>query len=143
MALPFVATVIRRFSQSCFYLPLGILFVTQFVLPFISSVSVVFGYSPISGNTALDISFLGGAYGVYVVLGFYLYKVISAISITILGVFFCRDNQLHFINWNVVDFFGPSAGLFDLVFRFTGFDCQFLSVFRIAKVSKVQQFPRY
>lgn len=71
MALPFVATVIRRFSQSCFYLPLGILFVTQFVLPFISSVSVVFGYSPISGNTALDISFLGGTYGVYVVLGFY------------------------------------------------------------------------
>lgn len=79
MALPFVATVCRRFSQSCFYLPLGILFVTQFVLPFISSVSVVFGYPPISGNTALDISFLGGTYGVYVVLGFYLQRNIGDI----------------------------------------------------------------
>lgn len=72
IALPFVAVVFRNFSFRSFSLPLGVLLIVQFVLPFISNISVVFGFSPIAGNSALDISFLGGAYGLYIVFGYFV-----------------------------------------------------------------------
>lgn len=72
IALPFVAVAFRKFSFRSFSLPLGILLVVQFVLPFISNLSVVSGFSPIPGNSALDISFLGGAYGFYIIFGYFV-----------------------------------------------------------------------
>lgn len=72
IALPFVAVVFRNFTFRFFSLPLGVLLLVQFVLPFVSNISVVFGFSPIAGNSALDISFLGGAYGLYIVFGYFV-----------------------------------------------------------------------
>ena len=72
IALPFVAVVFRNFTFRSFSLPLGVLLLVQFVLPFVSNISVVFGFSPIAGNSALDISFLGGAYGFYIIFGYFV-----------------------------------------------------------------------
>lgn len=72
IALPFVAVVFRKFLFRSFALPLGILLFVQFILPFISNVAMVLGFSPIAGNTALDTSFLGGAYGLYIVFGYFV-----------------------------------------------------------------------
>lgn len=72
IALPFVAVVFRKIPFRSFALPLSILLIVQFILPFISNVAMVLGFSPIAGNTALDTSFLGGAYGLYIVFGYFV-----------------------------------------------------------------------
>lgn len=74
IALPFVAVVFRKLPFRSFSLPLGILLVTQFILPFISNIALVFGFSPIAGNAALDLSFLGGTYGLYIVFGYFVQR---------------------------------------------------------------------
>lgn len=102
IVLPFVAVVFRRFSFRSFSLPLGVLLVVQFVLPFISNLSVVFGFSPIAGNSALDVSFLGGAYGFYIVFGYFVQS----------GSFDIRNNSRAILVAGVTSFLFLVAMLF-------------------------------
>lgn len=69
IALPFVANAIKNIETKALSVPLILLFVIVFIFGLYSQLKSVFGWSfQISG--VIDISFLGGTYGFYILFGF-------------------------------------------------------------------------
>lgn len=68
IALPFVANAIKNIETKALSVPLILLFVIVFIFGLYSQLKSVFGWSfQISG--VIDISFLGGTYGMYIFFG--------------------------------------------------------------------------
>lgn len=141
IALPFVAVVFRNFSFRSFSLPLGVLLIVQFVLPFISNISVVFGFSPIAGNSALDISFFGGAYGLYIVFGYFVQSGAFDVRCKSEDCFSYRRSQLFPASCLVIYIFRLPTWVCALVFRFSAIDCILLFIFTAIQLFKTKSLP--
>lgn len=80
ITLPFVSQMIRG-ANRFIYLPLGVAFICFFVTPELNVILRAFGKGAVSA--VLDLSFMGGVYGFYVLLGYYFkkhYAVLKKIS---------------------------------------------------------------
>lgn len=71
ITLPFAAKMLRG-ANRFINLPLGIAFICLFVTPELDVILRSFGKEPVSA--VLDLSFMGGVYGFYVVIGYYFRK---------------------------------------------------------------------
>ena len=71
IALPFISKIVKNFSSKSLKIIMAIIFVCSFVLPMINKLFDIFGIKD-SYNTVLNLSFLGGTYGLYAILGYYL-----------------------------------------------------------------------
>ncbi|MDR2024011.1 MAG: acyltransferase [Hungatella sp.] len=87
LAIPFIATIVNNFPTKI-VITIGIIpLLYSMLLPSIIQISNLFGIN-ISLSPILDLSFLGGCYGVYCITGFYISNnlKIKSVLITPLGV---------------------------------------------------------
>lgn len=70
--LPFVSTILDKFDTKIILIPLTVCFGYLFVVPLASTLFVSFGKSAIYNQ--LDLSYIGGVYGIYLIVGFLLKK---------------------------------------------------------------------
>lgn len=71
IGLPFVAKIIKVFSKKTIKILMICIFICTFICPMINTILAIFGIKD-SYNPILNISFLGGIYGVYAIVGNYL-----------------------------------------------------------------------
>lgn len=71
MTLPFAAKMLHNANRFIF-LPLGVAFICLFITPELNVVLRSFGKETVSA--VLDLSFMGGVYGLYAVIGYYFRK---------------------------------------------------------------------
>lgn len=64
IALPFIAKLVKIFSIKTIKIPMFVIFISSIVLPSINVVLHLFGFD--GYNIILDLSFLGGTYGLYI-----------------------------------------------------------------------------
>ena len=72
IAIPFVNKILKYFSVKSLKFPMTIILILQFLLPTVNVLLKTFGIKQY-GNI-LDISFLGGIYGIYIVSGYFVSK---------------------------------------------------------------------
>lgn len=70
IALPFLAKIVKIFTLKSIFIPLIINFLITMALPSINIILNILSLKQYS--MILDISFLGGCYGVYILLGYYI-----------------------------------------------------------------------
>lgn len=89
LALPFVAKIVKTFSVKIMKIPMIIVFVSSILLPSINALLYALRLK-VSYSTILYFNFLGGAYGLYILLGYYisngLLKKYSKISLTTIAI---------------------------------------------------------
>ena len=71
IGLPFVSKIIKTFSKKALSILMVLIFISAFVLPMINVILAIIGIKD-AYVSLLNISFLGGAYGLYVVVGYFL-----------------------------------------------------------------------
>lgn len=71
LGIPFVAKIVKTFSFKSLSILLSGTFIVSFALPAINILLKIFGVAN-KWNSLLDISFFGGAYGLYIVLGYFI-----------------------------------------------------------------------
>ena len=88
IAIPFLSIIVKKVDLKILKIPMVIVFVASFILPNISNViKILFNeqYSLI-----LDLSFLGGTYGLYIILGYYIgnnkFKSIKTRYLVLIGI---------------------------------------------------------
>ena len=116
LAVPFVAYIIKKFSGRVLAFPIIIVFVASIIVP---NTNIVFTMlnKPIH-NIILDLSYCGGVYGVYLILGYYVNKnilknistlkiILGALAFYVFTVVFqiyINNNGLNYHVW--YDFLG-------------------------------------
>lgn len=68
LAIPFVAKIVKTFSINAIKIPIGIVFISSILLPSINIFLRLFDLEQYS--VILDLSFLGGTYGIYILSGY-------------------------------------------------------------------------
>lgn len=133
LVIPFVSKAIKNFEIKEVILPLGIAILAFFCLPLYNAFSgeVIQGISDLS--ITMDISFLGGTYAVYMILGYYIgekhllenIKIgilvlvgIGAFTLNSLGAFYFLSNKLFH-----TDIFGYYQSPFLLIIGIIAFEC--------------------
>jgi len=75
IAIPFLSTVLERFSPRALVLPMVVCYVTAFILPLVNLFIKVDGGDTLPVGTTLHVGYLGGMYGFYLMLGYIMKKV--------------------------------------------------------------------
>lgn len=68
VAIPFISIIVKKFNLKSMLVPIILVFICSVLLPTIS----IIAQDKTLGSTVLNISFLGGVYGLYVILGYYI-----------------------------------------------------------------------
>ena len=130
IAIPFLAKILKSFSIKVIKIPMFIVCAVSLLLP---SLNVVLNILELKEyNVIIDMTFLGGIYGLYIVLGYYLSKgifekiknkwliVIATISFTITCIvqYWAYNKNISYDVWyNFLFLFLCSTCLFELVRR--------------------------
>ncbi len=135
--LPFVSIIVKKFKLKDLLFPLLVVTVASFLLPNLKVFLTFFGYSATNIQSILDLHFGGGVYGIYIILGYYLYRnqILEKIKSRYLWLIFifsclfsCCYQMIGYMSSkpNIVyyDFFGiliAGICLFELIRRFHQF----------------------
>ena len=91
--LPLVSMAMQKLSLKSIKIPLIVVILASFILPNLQCFLQFFRYDALYIHSILDLSFGGGVYGVYIILGYYIFreKVYEKISLKwlILGCIVC------------------------------------------------------
>ena len=71
IGLPFIAKIVKVFSKKSLSILMILIFICSFILPMINTMFSMLGIKE-SYSSLISLSFLGGAYGLYVVVGYFL-----------------------------------------------------------------------
>ena len=71
IGLPFISIMVKAFSKKTLLLFIAIIFTCSFVLPMINTFIQILGIKD-SYNSLLNISFFGGIYGIYAIVGYFI-----------------------------------------------------------------------
>ena len=128
--LPFLSIIVKKVDKKVLAVPLIITIVLNMLLPNVNTLLKVFNKSEIV--IIVDKSFLGHFYGIYLVLGFYLfnklirnktikivivYTIINVI-LTIIYQFVLLNNNINYDLWyNNIFLCAASMGVFEMVLR--------------------------
>ena len=74
IALPYISTIVKKFKFKEIIIPLIIGILCSYIIPNTKILLTFFDFNGTNIKTILDISFLGGAYGIYIILGYYIYN---------------------------------------------------------------------
>lgn len=66
--IPFLSNAVRNIKGKALWIPVSIVLVATFAFNFLKALNEAFGWG-ISFNTVVDMTFLGGTYGVYLIMG--------------------------------------------------------------------------
>lgn len=90
IAIPYLSKIVHTFSLKSLNIPIIMVFILTFILPTINIILKTFKLEQY-GNL-LDISFLGGIYGIYIVSGYFIsnkiFKNIKTIRIVFMSIIF-------------------------------------------------------
>lgn len=130
ISIPFIAKIVKSFSINSLKYPIIIVFLSSILLPSINTIFSILGLGQF--NLIISLSFLGGGYGLYIILGYYLnsglLNKISNIGIvvisSILFVAICfiqywaySKNISYNVWYNSVFLFISSIGIFEMFRR--------------------------
>ena len=73
IGLPFISKIVKTFSKKSLSLVITMIFIYSFVLPMINTALSIAGIKN-SYNSILNLFFLGGGYGLYTIVGYFLYN---------------------------------------------------------------------
>lgn len=134
IAIPYIAKIIQNFSLKSLKIPMLVTFILSFCLPTINLICIILKIEQFTN--ILDISFFGGTYGIYVIMGYYisqgLLKKAKTNSIWIVTIIsfilacgiqlLCYNNSIVYNIWyNSPFIFICTINLFEL---FTRIDCK-------------------
>lgn len=71
IGLPFVAKIVKTFSKKTLLLFMSTMFITSFIFPLINVICGIFNINN-SFSSLLNLSFFGGSYGLYILLGYFM-----------------------------------------------------------------------
>jgi len=130
LAIPFVAKIIKTFTLKTIKIPMIIVFVTSIILP---SINVVFNVLDLEQcKVILDLSFLGGTYGLYIILGYYINNgllkkysniffiitaVLSFVVTCLFQYFTCEIGKCYNVWYSFITLFICSICIFELFTR--------------------------
>ena len=103
IGLPFVAKIIKTFSEKTFFWLLLLIFIISFCLPTFNLLYDIFKFNQ-KLFSVIDIYFFGGIYGLYIVLGYFLdkkNKINKIKTIIILFLTFIITVFFQFISYNL------------------------------------------
>lgn len=130
VAIPFVAKIVKTFSLKSLQLPMALTFIASILVPSINKVIQIFDIGKF--EIILDLSFLGGAYGLYILIGYYIncgiLKKYSCKQISLLAIgsfiitvifqyFRCQFRPYYFLWYDFITLFICSILLFELFTR--------------------------
>ena len=72
--LPLVSMAMQKLSLKSIKIPLIVVILASFILPNLQCFLQFFGYDALYIHSILDLSFGGGVYGVYIILGYYIFR---------------------------------------------------------------------
>ena len=72
--LPFISIIVKKFNFKDLILPITIVTIASFILPNIKVFLNFFGYTAKDINLILNLSYGGGVYGIYIIVGYYLFN---------------------------------------------------------------------
>lgn len=105
IAIPFVNKIVRTFSIKSLKLPMIVIFILQFTLPTVNVLLNMFGLE--TYHNILDVSFLGGAYGFYIISGYLISKknimkkIKSIWIIIVMTIFFILSCTIQLISYRI------------------------------------------
>jgi len=130
IAIPYLSKIVHTFSLKSLNIPIIMVFILTFILPTINIILKTFKLEQY-GNL-LDISFLGGIYGIYIVSGYFIsnkiFKNIKTIRIVFMSIIFfifscviqifeCNNNVEYNIWYNSPLLYLCTLNLFELFTR--------------------------
>lgn len=80
ISVPFLARIVKSFSIKSLFPSISIVFAISFLLPTFNIVLSILGINLGYLNSQLSLTFAGGVYGLYIVLGYYIYSNIDKIK---------------------------------------------------------------
>lgn len=80
IGLPFIAKIVKSFSNRSLIIPAAIAFFTFFIIPFINLLLAITGASDKALSPSLDLSFLGATFGLYILVGYMLTNIKAKVS---------------------------------------------------------------
>lgn len=90
IVIPYLSKIVHNFNLKTLIIPIGVAFVLNFILPTINIILKTFKLGQY-GNL-LDIDFLGGIYGIYIISGYFIsnriIKNIKTVRIVLMSVIF-------------------------------------------------------
>ena len=72
--LPYISNIIQKFSFNEILIPIILSFLVIFVLPSLKVVSIFLNYTNLQFSSIIDITWAGGTYGIYIILGYYVWN---------------------------------------------------------------------
>ena len=153
ISVPFLSLIVRNYSMKSIGLPLATGLIAFFVLPSVDLVIKTVNGNFSGLNLIIDLSFLGGIYGIYLILGYYVYRTELLKKISTIIVFLCVGS-LYIITvfiqywtyskgkgynvwYNFITLFLCSIFLFELFRRLKYFKCNKLLEKVVTTISKV------
>lgn len=88
--LPYISNIIQKFSFNEILIPIILSFLVIFVLPSLKVVSIFLNYTNLQFSSIIDITWAGGTYGIYIILGYYVWNK---------GILRKKD-EVHYILYN-------------------------------------------
>lgn len=73
IGIPFVAKIIKSFSFKTISVVIAATFIISYVVPAVNSIMKIYGIQE-EWNPVISVPFLGGAYGLYILLGYYIHN---------------------------------------------------------------------
>ncbi len=133
LALPFLSAVVKKYDFESVIVPLLVSVIFFYLIPNFKTFLNFWGYKAYYINSILDLSFFGGVYGLYIVMGYYIYnkKIFEKISkktlsfVVILGLIISCIFQIigylneskYIIYYNFIGILVSSIFLFEILRR--------------------------
>ena len=71
---PYISNIIQKFSFNEILIPIILIFLGIFVLPSLKDVSIFLNYTNLQFSSIIDMTWAGGTYGIYIILGYYVWN---------------------------------------------------------------------
>jgi len=130
VAIPFIAKIVKTFSLKTIKIPMVLVFITTILVP---SINILLNILKLDQyQFIVNFSFLGGKYGLYILLGYYinngLLKKCSNISLIIVAVISfiitcifqyitCKIKMIYYVWYDFITLFICSICIFELFIR--------------------------
>lgn len=134
IVLPFISIIVKNVKFKSILIPLIFSISIYFIIPYLKNIFILLGFSATNIKTVIDTSFLGGVYGTYIILGYYLYNkqilgkiksfylIVSSLAFFLISglmqMFYYYYHSHNIVYYNFLGIILCSIGVFEIITRF-------------------------
>lgn len=74
LALPYVSVIVKKFDFKTILVPIATIITFFYLIPNFKTLLIFLEFKGTNIKTILDLNFFGGTYGIYIILGYYVYN---------------------------------------------------------------------